>query len=373
LGTIQRAPIALSVIGASHVKAGIPCQDSSDAGSLGEWHYAIVADGHSSERYFRSDRGAKFAVNVLRSAFHKAALSKNVEPVDLITEWKTWSDSWVLENWLRQVREDLLADPPSIGGSTEVEFGLKRLLERIMTLQGYAGIVTFGNQINGFEEFARSRRGDSKDASSIVDTQSMDVRNDANEKWQIRAYGSTLLGLMVKSDCILWFQLGDGALIEVHDDDATYLVPPPESAIGNETPSLCMVTARDFVNVGGVTLSQLNDSDTFLVSSDGLPNSYDFPEGFLAFCTDLCKVAQAGSDIDKTLESWLPRISQKGSGDDMSIAAIFPIMSDDVDMLKPAIVGTSVALGDEVKSIQEIETSDTFDYPNPEDMDAQNR
>jgi hypothetical protein len=52
----------LSVLGASHLKSGKPCQDSGGHHRCDEFAVAVVCDGHGGDPYFRSDRGSKFAV-----------------------------------------------------------------------------------------------------------------------------------------------------------------------------------------------------------------------------------------------------------------------------------------------------------------------
>ena len=51
-------------IGASHIKKGIPCQDYSYSSSDDKCEIIIVSDGHGSDKYFRSDRGSRLAVEV---------------------------------------------------------------------------------------------------------------------------------------------------------------------------------------------------------------------------------------------------------------------------------------------------------------------
>jgi hypothetical protein len=50
--------------GYSHEASGKPCQDFVYSESTPELSMAIVADGHGGERYFRSDKGAKFVVDI---------------------------------------------------------------------------------------------------------------------------------------------------------------------------------------------------------------------------------------------------------------------------------------------------------------------
>ena len=60
-----------SVMGASHEKTNLVCQDSS-AFKVGD-HYAVavVADGHGSKKHFRSHLGSKYAVEATIEAIDR--------------------------------------------------------------------------------------------------------------------------------------------------------------------------------------------------------------------------------------------------------------------------------------------------------------
>ena len=51
-----------SVMGASHEKTGLVCQDSSAYKVCDDYAVCVVADGHGSKKHFRSNMGSKFAV-----------------------------------------------------------------------------------------------------------------------------------------------------------------------------------------------------------------------------------------------------------------------------------------------------------------------
>ena len=60
-----------SVMGASHIKTGLVCQDSS-AHFIGEnFAVGVVADGHGSKKHFRSNLGSKFAVEATIETLRK--------------------------------------------------------------------------------------------------------------------------------------------------------------------------------------------------------------------------------------------------------------------------------------------------------------
>ena len=54
--------------GESHRLCNKPCQDYAYADSSEGLSMAIVSDGHGGERYFRSDIGSKFIVNIAKEA-----------------------------------------------------------------------------------------------------------------------------------------------------------------------------------------------------------------------------------------------------------------------------------------------------------------
>jgi serine/threonine protein phosphatase PrpC len=49
--------------GDSHKEKNLPCQDAVLASAVPNSGVAIVADGHGSEKHFRSDAGSQTAVN----------------------------------------------------------------------------------------------------------------------------------------------------------------------------------------------------------------------------------------------------------------------------------------------------------------------
>ena len=53
-----------TVIGDSHIKKGIVCQDSSGICVTDTFGIAVVADGHGSAKHFRSDVGSRIAVKI---------------------------------------------------------------------------------------------------------------------------------------------------------------------------------------------------------------------------------------------------------------------------------------------------------------------
>ena len=57
-----------TVIGDSHIRKGIVCQDSSGTVVTDKFAIAVVADGHGSAKHFRSDVGSRIAVKITPAA-----------------------------------------------------------------------------------------------------------------------------------------------------------------------------------------------------------------------------------------------------------------------------------------------------------------
>ena len=60
-----------SVMGASHEKTGLVCQDSSAYKVCDDYAVCVVADGHGSKKHFRSNIGSKFAIEATISTIDR--------------------------------------------------------------------------------------------------------------------------------------------------------------------------------------------------------------------------------------------------------------------------------------------------------------
>lgn len=326
----QWSVYATSVAGHSHTANDLPCQDASDARSLDEakWAWAIVADGHGSDRCFRSDRGARLAVAVLGQAFASVqALAASEAERGIATvptsRWVDWAATRVVGQWREAVARDLLADPPVV----DREPMLGRWLEGVKVRSGWAAASRAVRQVEAFQVFAQDARQHVSEGGPLA-LRELPGWDDDLGSWQVTAYGCTLLGVLAAPDALHWFQLGDGAMIKITGGVADYLEPPPAEAIANETPSLSSSDAVRAATVGTVHLAAGDVPSTLILTTDGIPNSYESHEGFLQFCTEIgARVYEEGT-LQQQMPVWLPEISRKGSGDDMSIAIVY---SSEVD------------------------------------------
>ena len=259
-----------SVIGNSHVAAGLCCQDHS-ANEVNE-HYAIaaIADGHGSKKYFRSHLGSQFAVEAALETvkrfyldaekfeknfpkYHKLIL-KNIE-------------KQIIVNWNARVQQHLNANPV-------------RAKE----------IVNFTK-----EEF------------QAIPTESY--------------YGTTLVVAVIGNGFCFGIQIGDGSLVALFEDGEPVMpMNYDESAPANMTASMCNTNAAAMFNSFYIEDKR---PIAFYASSDGLYTSFgnedDFLDYHLSLTTMLDQPEQFGVKVTKDLN----RRSHFGTEDDISLAAVF--------------------------------------------------
>lgn len=335
---------ALSRVGATHRHRGIQCQDHSSAAVVGntgrwttegegDWAYVAVADGHGSAPHFRSHAGAELAVDAMERAFrsfHRQLLDGDVGPGSLqegtgpvpadrllIDHWATSAARFVVSQWRVLVYEHLLSYPPS---DPDAEPGLARMLDHVRGRYGKTAESRMLEQIAAFH--AQAATDDSEGSPSPLPLPT-DPRWDLNKlgSWHAPAYGTTLLGALVGPSALYWFRLGDGAMIQLVDGQPCELSPPPPGALANETPSLSDDDADNEAEVRAVPLLDGQAPEAVILASDGVPNSYTEPGGFLAFCSELAQRASTDrSTVTGRLPAWLDLLSQGGSGDDLSVA-----------------------------------------------------
>lgn len=268
--------VGCSVRGASHVRANQPNQDaygwrpeSGDADHL----VVAVADGHGSDKSFRSRIGAELAVAIAnRVMTSRLPDLASARPGDVQGHLRDAAAA-IVDRWTREVRQHL------------------------------AGNRFTDDELDGLDD--RERR---------------EVTADP-----LYAYGSTLLCLAVTRSGVHYLQLGDGDIVFVARDGTTWEPLGPDARMmGNETSSLCMPGAkRDFrvgsdPPAGAPTLA--------CVSTDGFANSYTVESAFHQFASDLLPMVdrQGIAAVGDSLEEWLQETTEHGSGDDVTLVVVRP-------------------------------------------------
>lgn len=270
-----------TVPGASHLRAGIPNQDSilqvRESGR-GLPVVVSVSDGHGSDKCFRSDRGSRYAVE--RAAQLVGEFLEELRgPADYAafeSRAKDYLPREFVRRWREAVEADLKARP-----FTEAE------LETVEKKDGPRALkLVAGNPL--------------------------------------LAYGATSLTVAVTESFALYLQLGDGEILNVSGTgEVTRALPEDERLFANETTSLC---TRDAEENFRVRLHPFKGEPPALIllSTDGYVNSFSDSAGFLKVGSDLLEMLRAdGFDpINASLRGWLEEATHSGSGDDCTLGLI---------------------------------------------------
>jgi len=295
---------AKSVQGQSHkkreaqpenIEAGrlFPCEDRSFAGQNLEaadgtkFTLLCVCDGHGGAPYFRSGKGAEFAIEVLKDTLTQNLA--NIRPLFIegkLDKLRANLAMAVVRRWKERIDEELVANP--------------------ITEEELAWLET-------------------EDAAAA------EVYRKGEDLYSI--FGCTMVAYFSVENFWYALQIGDGAFA-VSCDGKTFVMPVPEdpNCFLNQTTSLCDSDAeKEFRHAFGCILP----SSVFCMS-DGVENSFGSPEATCQkFCAKIATLPVSPElnvpELDdkarlelfqKEIDDFLPILSSKGSGDDVSVAMI---------------------------------------------------
>ena len=275
-----------SVMGASHEKKGIVCQDSSAFEVGNGYAVAVVADGHGSKKHFRSNLGSKFAteaaVETIRQyiqdpdEFDKTFLDNHDRIIKGI-------EKQIIYSWNNKTRKHLNENPVTMKEKSKFEY-------------------------DEFDEIPFESY-----------------------------YGTTLVVAVACRGYTFGFQIGDGSLVAVFEDGETSMIMDyEESNPANITSSMCNANAFTMFDSFFVDSKQLL---AIFVSTDGLYTSFGSDNDFLDYHTI---IAGQLIDVDALLPSLknnLVKRSHFGTEDDISMSCVFnaDILENNLDVIKAKI------------------------------------
>ena len=270
---MRRYLYGISVRGASHIRKGTECQDSCRVESLSDSAAVIAAaDGHGSESCPFSSIGAKIAVEVFCSSMKEILGSFE-------------GSSYMLRSYLS--REGNMKIPESI----ETEWKRCVMLDHISS--GREPLVS---------------EPDADGASGVY-----------------KLYGTTLLGLLITTEFVFAFQIGDGDIVLTGRNGVQYAVES-EKILGVETYSLSSAnawkksTVSVFPSPGQDQLPYM-----YIMSTDGMANSHRSQKDFEKTCMDYYEIAMkyGFGMVSSRLEGWLSETSRLGCGDDITLVMAY--------------------------------------------------
>jgi len=283
-------------IGASHISSNKPCQDYSLHKDYGDWQLLIVSDGHGDDKYFRSDKGAKIAVEVTQKAIESFVLDFHISPLS----------SPLCQRGICGVTDEKSEDYTPLDHHSEDIF---RHLFKFIVNNWYQCISEdWNNNPPSDIEFLKADSTGSGRVKSYFDVPNPDIE---------KAYGCTLIAAVRAKSYWFAFQLGDGKCVAFRDDGSWFEPIPWDSrCFLNKTTSLSGQGAESFRYCYGT-----EHVPALFIGSDGMDDSYA-PMDCLAkwYKLVLYKVLEHGSKkIQPMIEDFLPQLSKQGSKDDMSL------------------------------------------------------
>lgn len=289
--------------GESHLATGKPCQDCAYAESTAHYSMAIVSDGHGGERYFRSQFGSNFLVKITKEALKVFAAASEEGQIPL--SGKAFTQFGV--------------------GDSSFEPGNRAIHDGLMWL--FSSIINQWNQAIAEHAHANElTQWEQEHVSEEYRQGFLTKRNNPDATFE-KTYGCTLMAYLQTPHYWLAFQLGDGKLVTMHEENDAIVfkqpVPWDDRCFLNKTTSICDSDALHefrycYQGDGQFPIAAF-------LGSDGIDDSYGDGEYLNNFYANLFKqVVKSGQEEAwRVLKKSLPRISKVGSKDDMSVACVY--------------------------------------------------
>ena len=261
--------------GASHIKKHKECQDHALSDYTEEYAISVVCDGHGGDDYVRSAIGSKVGC--------EAALSNIRKFLKTISKEQFQSDP---ENNLRTLKASII----------------NAWNEHIKLY--HHGHPFTDEELSVVSEKARKRYVEGSRIES--------------------AYGTTMIAVAVCKDYWFGLHIGDGKCVAINPEgEFKQPIPWDEKCFLNATTSIC---DSDAIERFRHFYSEKLPAAVF-VGSDGIDDCFSNNEQLHnLYKTVLYSFATTEfSEALEGLKDYLPRLSAKGSGDDVSIAAILDL------------------------------------------------
>lgn len=287
--------------GYNHIKTepSKACEDASGFYDDLRMRICVVADGHGSDNYPRTDRGSQFAVDAALKQI-RTFVSSIYNPDPENAELSKKESKELIDKLLyTDINETHL---------------LKNLSQSI--LKKWYEYVECDVEENPFQESEMTNVAEKYKRKYLSE--------NVNERRVEKAYGCTLIAYVVTEDFSFGIQIGDGKCVVI-DQNGTISEPIPwdENCQLNVTTSICDSDASDefrfFVTNGKPA--------AVFCGSDGIDDSYANVEEIYELYRSILKVfVEHGIEVGKSeIKEYLPILTKKGSGDDVSIALVMDI------------------------------------------------
>ena len=265
----------LTAQGASHIKKNKECQDASSSYQDENCVIAIVCDGHGGDDYVRSAIGSKIGC---------AVAEKNIKNFFLGID-----------------KETFFSDPDK---------HLKNLEASI--INGWNEAISTYHSTHPFQD----------SELSIVSEKARKKYVEDGKIWS--AYGTTMIAVAMNQDYWFGIHIGDGKCVAINPEgEFKQPIPWDPKCFLNATTSIC---DSDAIERFRHFYSEKLPAAAF-VGSDGIDDCFSNNEQLHNLYKTVL-YSFATTDFDEAcagLEDYLPRLSAKGSGDDVSVAALLDL------------------------------------------------
>lgn len=265
---------AFSTQGTNHIKSRKLCQDASLCFADDRFYIIAVADGHGSDNYPRTDRGSRYAVESAVEeiiCFMSTVIDGNIDITVNSEEKLEQLAKRVLMRWYDSVGKDIKEYPIL---NDELKNVSDKYLNKYMS----------GKSLE-------------------------------------KAYGSTLIVACVTDNYWFGLQIGDGKCVSFSEDGLSEEpIPWDEDCQFNVTTSICDEDALESFRYYFSTSVPI----AVFIGTDGVDGYYVNAEELHAFYSDIISIfAEYGKNKGlNEVEEYLPVISARGTGDDVSIAGL---------------------------------------------------
>lgn len=278
-----------SVIGSSHIRRDIPCEDSGIKTDCGKYRIFAAADGHGDPNCLRSNIGSAVICRIA---------SEKLEDFARTIEEQGWEETLFDEQVAKQRMEGLVR---SIVG-------------------GWGEAVSQELEQNPLSEEELQR------APVYAEKYKAGIRTE-------RMYGTTLIAGLQTESYLLLLQQGDGRCVVFDGNgDASQPIPWDDRCIGTATTSLCDSDAVQSFRHCVINLKE-NPVIACIAGTDGVEDSFPasmekthvYYRGLLRYACD--NGVQA---LEEHLDGALSNLSADGSADDITVSGII-----DVERVRP--------------------------------------
>lgn len=278
-----------------------------------------VSDGHGSSPHFWSDKGAEFAIQAAVELL-AASIDKVLDAMDA-SEYKKANKNLAksyVKRWNRKCFEYLCS------------VDLDDLKEKVKELEARETDIAkrYLDELHDLKKLAKDFNEIVSKNPMLTEENQKEIGNLVNEFSKLslkEIFGCTSVVYFQAKDSSKWyaFKIGDSDLFVDFGDGFSKPIKDDPKCFLNETTSLCNSKASDsFCFPEEQFLDKVPVS--VFASTDGVSNSFSSEEYLARFYRQIqFSFDEDGEFIgERDIKNYIPELSERGSGDDVSIAGI---------------------------------------------------